>query len=176
MGGDLATPVVRDLGHREQLIRLQLRRVDPLVLAGDRLQLGRGLGEARGGPEGPRRVREVGPVRIVLRRHRANGGDRIGAGALGKVVLARQVDVTANRPFVTSDVLSRLLALYPTCMIFRIDGFLGASPELLIERRGAHDDRLDRGAVRILDLGRGRPQRSGPARRCPAPRLPLARA
>jgi len=63
---------------------------------------------------------------------------RIGDGALGKVVLARQVDVTANRPFVTSDVLSRLLALYPTCMVFRIDGFLGASPELLIERRGAH--------------------------------------
>ena len=59
-------------------------------------------------------------------------------GALGKVVLARQVDVTANRPFVTSDVLSRLLALYPTCMVFRVDGFLGASPELLIERRGAH--------------------------------------
>jgi menaquinone-specific isochorismate synthase len=59
-------------------------------------------------------------------------------GALGKVVLARQVDVVANRPFVTSDVLSRLLALYPTCMVFRVDGFLGASPELLIERRGAH--------------------------------------
>ena len=63
---------------------------------------------------------------------------RIHDGLLGKVVLARQVDVTANRPFVTSDVLSRLLALYPTCMVFRIDGFLGASPELLIERRGAH--------------------------------------
>ncbi len=63
---------------------------------------------------------------------------RIHDGALGKVVLARQVDVTANRPFVTSDVLSRLLALYPTCMVFRVDGFLGASPELLIERRGTH--------------------------------------
>jgi menaquinone-specific isochorismate synthase len=63
---------------------------------------------------------------------------RIDDGALGKVVLARQVDVTANRPFVTSDVLSRLLALYPTCMVFRVDGFLGASPELLIERRGTH--------------------------------------
>jgi menaquinone-specific isochorismate synthase len=46
--------------------------------------------------------------------------------------------VTANRPFVTSDVLSRLLALYPTCMVFRVDGFLGASPELLIERRDTH--------------------------------------
>jgi menaquinone-specific isochorismate synthase len=63
---------------------------------------------------------------------------RIDDGALGKVVLARQVDVTANRPFVTSDVLSRLLALYPTCMVFNVDGFLGASPELLIERRGPH--------------------------------------
>jgi menaquinone-specific isochorismate synthase len=63
---------------------------------------------------------------------------RIDDGALGKVVLARQIDVTANRPFVTSDVVSRLLALYPTCMVFRVDGFLGASPELLIERRGAH--------------------------------------
>ena len=63
---------------------------------------------------------------------------RIDDGALGKVVLARQIDVTANRPFVTSDVLSRLLALYPTCMVFKVDGFLGASPELLIERRDTH--------------------------------------
>src|ERR1700733_14137076 len=63
---------------------------------------------------------------------------RIDDGALGKVVLARQIAVTANRPFVPSDVLARLLALYPTCMVFRVDGFLGASPELLIERRGTH--------------------------------------
>jgi len=63
---------------------------------------------------------------------------RIDDGTLGKVVLARRVDVIANRPFVTSDVLSRLLALYPTCMVFRIDGFLGASPELLIERCGRY--------------------------------------
>jgi menaquinone-specific isochorismate synthase len=66
----------------------------------------------------------------------AGAVDRITAGGLGKVVLARQVDVTANRPFVIPDVLSRLRALYPTCMIFRIDGFIGASPELLIERDG----------------------------------------
>jgi len=62
---------------------------------------------------------------------------RIGDGAFGKVVLSRQVAVRANRPFVTSDVLSRLSTLYPTCVIFRMDDFLGASPELLIERRGA---------------------------------------
>jgi menaquinone-specific isochorismate synthase len=72
-------------------------------------------------------------VRLV-----AGAAARIDGGTLDKVVLARQIDVTANRPFVTSDVLSRLLALYPTCMVFRVDGFLGASPELLIERRGTH--------------------------------------
>ncbi|HLI01886.1 MAG TPA: chorismate-binding protein [Acidimicrobiales bacterium] len=58
------------------------------------------------------------------------------AGGLSKVVLARRVDVEANRPFVIPDVLGRLLALYPTCMVWSIDGFIGASPELLIARRG----------------------------------------
>jgi menaquinone-specific isochorismate synthase len=56
---------------------------------------------------------------MAMMDHDAWGGlvadavDHIDDGALGKVVLARQVDVTANRPFVTSDVLARLLALYP---------------------------------------------------------------
>jgi menaquinone-specific isochorismate synthase len=99
--------------------------------------------DALGGFTDPR----PGPSQFTLTSvmdHDAWGGlvagaiARIDDGALGKVVLARQVDVRANRPFVTYDVLSRLLALYPTCMVFRIDGFLGASPELLIERRGGH--------------------------------------
>jgi menaquinone-specific isochorismate synthase len=63
---------------------------------------------------------------------------RIRAGDLDKVVLARQISVEANRPIVTSDVLARLLALYPACMVYRVEGFIGASPELLIERHGAH--------------------------------------
>jgi menaquinone-specific isochorismate synthase len=71
------------------------------------------------------------------RRIVAGAVDTIGAGELRKVVLARRVDVVANRPFVTTDVLARLLALYPSCMVFRVDGFIGASPELLIDRRGA---------------------------------------
>jgi menaquinone-specific isochorismate synthase len=61
----------------------------------------------------------------------------IGEDQLGKVVLARAVDVSANRPFVIPDVLGRLRALYPTCTVFHAGGFLGASPELLVERRGA---------------------------------------
>ncbi|WP_437520907.1 isochorismate synthase [Sorangium sp. So ce726] len=57
-------------------------------------------------------------------------------GALSKVVLARAVDVEANRPIVVEEVLRRLTALYPSCAIFHVDGFLGASPELLLSRRG----------------------------------------
>ena len=52
------------------------------------------------------------------------------------MVLARCVDVRANRPFVVADVLARLRALYPSCMVFSVDGFIGASPELLIRRHG----------------------------------------
>jgi menaquinone-specific isochorismate synthase len=61
-------------------------------------------------------------------------------GDLVKVVLARRIEITANRAFVVSDVLERLAALYPSCMVFSIGGFIGASPELLMSRIG---DRVD---------------------------------
>ena len=61
-------------------------------------------------------------------------------GDLSKVVLARRIDIGANRPFVISDVLERLVALYPSCMIYSVEGFVGASPELLVR---LHDDRVD---------------------------------
>ncbi|MCU4183640.1 isochorismate synthase [Acidiferrimicrobium sp. IK] len=66
----------------------------------------------------------------------AEAVDRIRAGALDKVVLARRVDVEANRPFLSADILGRLAALYPSCMVFDIEGFVGASPELLVGRQG----------------------------------------
>jgi menaquinone-specific isochorismate synthase len=62
--------------------------------------------------------------------------EEIDRGDMRKVVLARRIDIEANRPFVVPDVLERLQALYPSCMIFHVDGFLGASPELLISRTG----------------------------------------
>jgi menaquinone-specific isochorismate synthase len=58
------------------------------------------------------------------------------AGRFDKVVLAREVTVVANRPFLPADILRRLQALYPSCMIFSTGIFLGASPELLISRQG----------------------------------------
>lgn len=57
-------------------------------------------------------------------------------GRLQKVVLAREVAVAANRGFIPAQLLERLEALFPTCMVFCLDGFLGASPELLMRRRG----------------------------------------
>ena len=60
----------------------------------------------------------------------------IDRGELDKVVLAREVMVEANRPIVVHEVLERLRTLYPSTMVFSIDGYVGASPELLISRSG----------------------------------------
>jgi len=57
-------------------------------------------------------------------------------GPLRKVVLAREIVVTADAPFDTPTVLSRLRATYPGCHLYCVDGFVGASPELLVSRAG----------------------------------------
>lgn len=60
----------------------------------------------------------------------------IAATGLRKVVLAREVTVEANRPIRPTHVMGRLRALYPSCLLFSVEGFVGASPELLVSRRG----------------------------------------
>jgi isochorismate synthase len=57
-------------------------------------------------------------------------------GALRKVVLAREVVVTADAPFDRTSVLSRLRSTYPGCHLYSVNGFIGASPELLVSRAG----------------------------------------
>ncbi|WP_084128031.1 isochorismate synthase MenF [Demequina sp. NBRC 110055] len=57
--------------------------------------------------------------------------DRIGAGELDKVVLARAVAATASAPLDTRAVLARLAEDYPSCWTFAVDGLMGATPELL---------------------------------------------
>lgn len=59
-----------------------------------------------------------------------------GRERLEKVVLAREVEVVANRPLRQHDLVERLRALHPSCATFALDGFVGASPELLCARRG----------------------------------------
>jgi menaquinone-specific isochorismate synthase len=60
----------------------------------------------------------------------------VAGGRLDKVVLAREVTVHANRPLRQADLLGRLRALHPSCTAFAIDGFIGATPELLLARSG----------------------------------------
>lgn len=67
----------------------------------------------------------------------ASAVEEIRTGRLEKVVMAREVVITANRPFHQSDLLERLRALHPSCTGFAVDGFVGASPELLVRFDGA---------------------------------------
>jgi isochorismate synthase len=64
----------------------------------------------------------------------------IDRGELTKVVLARQVDVDFERPIDIPALLFRWRAMEPNCSVFSMPTpkgqFVGASPELLIERHG----------------------------------------
>ncbi|MCB0976949.1 MAG: isochorismate synthase [Acidimicrobiales bacterium] len=66
----------------------------------------------------------------------ADATARIRAGELDKVVLAREVVVTADAPIPVDTVMARLAATYPDCFLYMVDGFCGASPELLVGRSG----------------------------------------
>ncbi len=59
---------------------------------------------------------------------------RIRAGELTKAVLARELVLTADAPIDQPAVLHRLAAAHPAATVFALDGFIGASPELLVSR------------------------------------------
>jgi menaquinone-specific isochorismate synthase len=62
--------------------------------------------------------------------------ERISAGELAKVVLARELLVSADAPLDPRALLRRLAARFPDCWTFAVDGLLGATPELLLRRTG----------------------------------------
>jgi menaquinone-specific isochorismate synthase len=62
----------------------------------------------------------------------------IESGELEKVVLSRDHEVRADHPIPAAEVVGRLGAQQPGCFVFLADDVVGASPELLIERCGAH--------------------------------------
>ena len=66
--------------------------------------------------------------------------DSIKAGAFEKVVMARSVLVSSNVAYWPFDLVERLRSAYPACFVFGWQEgeatFVGASPELLIERNG----------------------------------------
>jgi isochorismate synthase len=65
---------------------------------------------------------------------------RIAAGEADKVVLARRVDLVADRPFNLDAVVERLRDRYPATTVFAVrDGdsaFVGATPETLVRLEG----------------------------------------
>jgi menaquinone-specific isochorismate synthase len=66
----------------------------------------------------------------------ATAVQRIGDDELAKVVLARDLLVSADRPLDPRRLLRRLAARFPDCWTFAVDGLLGATPELLLRRTG----------------------------------------
>lgn len=62
--------------------------------------------------------------------------DHIASGAFDKVVLAREVTVTADAPVPRVALLQRLRRMFPGCHTFAIGPMIGASPELLVSRSG----------------------------------------
>lgn len=77
---------------------------------------------------------------------------RITAGALDKVVLAREVEASASAPIDPRWLLQRLAEDYDSTWVFAVDGLVGATPELLV--------RLERGLVTSRVLA-GTIQRTG---------------
>ena len=65
--------------------------------------------------------------------------ERITAGELDKVVLARDLSVDADSPIDIRWLLARLAERYDNTWVFAVDGLVGATPELLV--------RLDKGLV-----------------------------
>jgi salicylate biosynthesis isochorismate synthase/menaquinone-specific isochorismate synthase len=67
--------------------------------------------------------------------------EAIRAGALEKTVLAREIAVSAGQAHDPAAVFGALRELFPSCFCFCVGtpeaSFIGASPELLIRRRGA---------------------------------------
>jgi len=100
--------------------------------------------EAIRGPSGPLLPRESPSVfRIEPSRSPASwcalvedATKAMTDGPLRKVVLAREITVHADAPFDAGEILGRLRTTYPGCLLYRVDGFVGASPELLVSRAG----------------------------------------
>lgn len=73
---------------------------------------------------------------------------RIVAGDVDKVVLARDVLAEADQEIDPRWLAARLASAYPTCWTFAVDGLVGATPELLVRcERGLVTSRVLAGTI-----------------------------
>jgi menaquinone-specific isochorismate synthase len=93
-----------------------------------------------GGPRPTPRAQAftVGPLTPVDRYLDAvtAARDAVRDGRLTKAVIAREVTVASPEPIDVHAVLLRLKAMFGRSHRYSVDGFIGASPELLVEVRG----------------------------------------
>jgi menaquinone-specific isochorismate synthase len=97
-----------------------------------------------GGPDGVIPVRAPRGLRyfdgqLPVTAWREAVGDavrRMRARELNKVVLAHDLLALADEPLDPRFLLHGLAARYPSCWAFAVDGLVGATPELLLRRRG----------------------------------------
>lgn len=83
----------------------------------------------------------------------AEGVERIRAGALEKVVLARDVVARTSAPVDPRWLLARLATAYEACWTFSVDGMVGATPELLVRsEKGLVTSRVLAGTIRRAGL------------------------
>ena len=123
--------------------------------------------DARGAPANPADLAGAGAASPGLRWHDGSltalewahavavAVSRISGGALGKVVLARDVFATAAGPIDPRVLLRRLAARYPDCFTFSCANLVGATPELLVRRQDSE--------VTALILGGTSPRGAQPA-------------
>jgi isochorismate synthase len=80
--------------------------------------------------------------------------DRISTGSLQKAVFARLLTVRTDVDLPLSQIVQSLASRFPRANVFAIDGFIGASPELLVSRsdRTVRAHPLAGTATRLADV------------------------
>jgi menaquinone-specific isochorismate synthase len=101
-----------------------------------------GIRWADGDVDAPRHMRAV-----------AAAVERIRAGHLSKVVLARDLLAIAEAPIDTRVLLRRLADRFPSCYTFACAGLVGATPELLVRRFGGQVESLVLAGTIARDAG-----------------------
>ncbi|MDP9885636.1 menaquinone-specific isochorismate synthase [Sinomonas atrocyanea] len=117
-----------------------VRVLDPADGSGGQHEEGRTTPRAGSGADGAAR----GPVTLSpgsLGEQRwmdavAAGVERIAAGELEKLVLARDIVVHRGSGIERHEVLRRLAASYQDTWVYGVDGLVGATPEMLIQVEG----------------------------------------
>lgn len=134
-----------------------LARERALLLSGAAVAASTALPGSGARPEVRATARAVRPP-AAWKSDVAAAAEAVRQGALEKVVLAREVRVTAAEPFDVAGVLEHLRESYPTCYVFAVARgervFLGATPERLV--------RLSGGEVRVTCLAGSTPRGATP--------------